>query len=45
MSEIIGKIIINPFLRYKESIMQVTKQQIQDIANQMQIHTIYFLRN
>ena len=31
--------------QYKESIMQVTKQQIQDIANQMQIHTIYFLRN
>ena len=31
--------------QYKESIMQVTREQIQNIANQMEIHTIYFLRN
>ena len=31
--------------QYKESIMQVTKEQIQNIANQMEVHTIYFLRN
>ena len=31
--------------QYKESIMQVTKEQIQNIANRMEIHTIYFLRN
>ena len=31
--------------KYKQSINQVTKEQIQNIANLIQINTIYFLRN
>lgn len=30
---------------YKENIEKVSKEQIQDIANRVQINTIYFLRN
>ena len=31
--------------QYKKNIQQVTKEQIQNIANLMEINTIYFLRN